>query len=391
MTWSSVAGPPSTATLAVGMYSVLVFMTQRLLWPLTAARRDPRPVPAGHGVVPAHLRAAGDRARDPPRGSATTCPSRSRGEVRFDDVTFSYHRPLPGDDGTPTPTTGDADRAVLRGFSLRRARRRDPRDRRLDRIGQVDGAEAAAAPLRADRGTITLDGVPIEQLTFSSLRGATGLRAPGRVPVPRHRARQHRLRPTRGHRRADPARRRAGRGRRRSSGDAARATTAWSANAARSSRAASVSASPSPGRILRDPAVLLLDEATSAIDNETEAAIQESLAHVSIDRTTIVIAHRLSTIRHAHRIHVMEAGRIVEAGTHDELVAGTACTRRCGGSRPARPTPGRLTDRPGRRSSFASGSPPAAQCTHDRGAIVRQMHTGSPIQARAPVGTAHAH
>jgi ATP-binding cassette subfamily B protein len=73
--------------------------------------------------------------------------------------------------------------------------------------------------------------------------------------------------------------------------------------------------------LLRDPAVLLLDEATSAIDNETEAAIQESLAKVSVDRTTIVIAHRLSTIRHAHRIHVMEAGRIVEAGTHDELVA----------------------------------------------------------------------
>ena len=73
--------------------------------------------------------------------------------------------------------------------------------------------------------------------------------------------------------------------------------------------------------ILRDPAVLLLDEATSAIDNETEQAIQESLAHISIDRTTIVIAHRLSTIRHAHRIHVMEAGRLVEVGTHDEMLA----------------------------------------------------------------------
>ena len=61
--------------------------------------------------------------------------------------------------------------------------------------------------------------------------------------------------------------------------------------------------------ILRDPAILVLDEATSAVDNETEAAIQRSLAHVSADRTTIVIAHRLSTVRHAHRIHVLEAGR----------------------------------------------------------------------------------
>ncbi len=72
--------------------------------------------------------------------------------------------------------------------------------------------------------------------------------------------------------------------------------------------------------ILRDPAILLLDEATSAVDNETEAAIQRSMAKVSADRTTVVIAHRLSTVRHAHRIHVMEAGLVVEAGTHDELV-----------------------------------------------------------------------
>ena len=72
--------------------------------------------------------------------------------------------------------------------------------------------------------------------------------------------------------------------------------------------------------ILRNPAILVLDEATSAVDNETEAAIQRSLARVSADRTTIVIAHRLSTVRHAHRIHVLEAGEVIEAGTHEELV-----------------------------------------------------------------------
>jgi ATP-binding cassette, subfamily B, bacterial len=72
--------------------------------------------------------------------------------------------------------------------------------------------------------------------------------------------------------------------------------------------------------ILRDPAILVLDEATSAVDNETEAAIQRSLARVARGRTTVVIAHRLSTVRHADRIHVLEAGQLVEAGTHDELL-----------------------------------------------------------------------
>ncbi len=73
--------------------------------------------------------------------------------------------------------------------------------------------------------------------------------------------------------------------------------------------------------ILRDPAVLILDEATSAVDNETEAAIQRSLTEVSRGRTTVMVAHRLSTVRHADRIWVLAGGRVVDAGTHDELVA----------------------------------------------------------------------
>jgi ATP-binding cassette subfamily B protein len=57
------------------------------------------------------------------------------------------------------------------------------------------------------------------------------------------------------------------------------------------------------------------------VDNETEAAIQRSLAKLVIGRTSLIIAHRLSTVRHASRIHVIEAGRIVESGTHDSLLA----------------------------------------------------------------------
>jgi ATP-binding cassette subfamily B protein len=72
--------------------------------------------------------------------------------------------------------------------------------------------------------------------------------------------------------------------------------------------------------VLVDPPILILDEATSSVDNETEAAIQRSLARLVVDRSTIVIAHRLSTIRHADVIHVVENGRVVESGTHEDLV-----------------------------------------------------------------------
>ncbi|MEM6954337.1 MAG: ABC transporter ATP-binding protein [Myxococcota bacterium] len=72
--------------------------------------------------------------------------------------------------------------------------------------------------------------------------------------------------------------------------------------------------------LLRDPPVLILDEATSAVDNETEAAIQRSLEEVTGQRTTLIIAHRLSTVRNADRIHVLDAGQVVESGSHDELI-----------------------------------------------------------------------
>jgi ATP-binding cassette subfamily B protein len=73
--------------------------------------------------------------------------------------------------------------------------------------------------------------------------------------------------------------------------------------------------------ILRDPAILVLDEATSAVDNETEAAIQRSLTKVTKGRTSIVIAHRLSTVRDADRIWVLEAGHITESGNHEQLLS----------------------------------------------------------------------
>ncbi|HEY3159079.1 MAG TPA: ATP-binding cassette domain-containing protein, partial [Vicinamibacterales bacterium] len=77
--------------------------------------------------------------------------------------------------------------------------------------------------------------------------------------------------------------------------------------------------------ILRDSPILILDEATSALDAESEMLVQDALSNLMQNRTSFVIAHRLSTVRRADEIVVLEHGRIVESGSHDELLArGTA-------------------------------------------------------------------
>jgi subfamily B ATP-binding cassette protein MsbA len=72
--------------------------------------------------------------------------------------------------------------------------------------------------------------------------------------------------------------------------------------------------------ILRNPPILILDEATSALDTESEKLVQEALTRLMQNRTSLVIAHRLSTIQHADEIVVLQQGRIVERGTHEELL-----------------------------------------------------------------------
>jgi subfamily B ATP-binding cassette protein MsbA len=72
--------------------------------------------------------------------------------------------------------------------------------------------------------------------------------------------------------------------------------------------------------LLKNAPILILDEATSALDTESEQMVQKALDNLMVNRTTFVIAHRLSTVLHADLIVVIEAGRIVESGTHDDLL-----------------------------------------------------------------------
>ena len=226
------------------------------------------------------------------------------GRVRFEDVTFSYKE----------------GRKALDGVTLEAA----PGEM-IAFVGPSGAGKSTIANLiprfyEPDSGAITVDGHDIRSVTLASLRGQIGL-----VPQEtmlfsttiRENIRYGRLDAT----------------------DAEIEEAARAANAhdfitqlehGYDTQIGERGVSISGGQrqriaiaraILKDPRILILDEATSALDTESEKIVQAALDNLMVGRTSFVIAHRLSTVFHADRIYVIDAGRIVEQGTHEELLA----------------------------------------------------------------------
>ena len=228
------------------------------------------------------------------------------GEVRFDHVSFAYHRGHAG----------------ARRCQLHRRGRQDDRDRR--RLGRrQDDADRAAAAFLRRRGAAPspIDGQDIAKVTKQSLRRSIAyvsqqpylfegtIRDNIRYGRPDATdAEVEEAASDRPGRRVHP----------RSSRTATRRRSARTALTLSGGQRQRLSIARA---IVRNAPILLLDEATSALDNESEARVQAALAEVMKGRTTIVIAHRLSTVINADHIVVLAHGRLVEEGTHRQLIA----------------------------------------------------------------------
>ncbi len=289
-------------SLNVGAYGVLVFLTQRLLWPLTGLAEVidlfERAMASTRRILdllaePVHVRDEGGKALEAP----------VKGNVELDKVSFHY------------PSSG----AGIRDISLT-----VPAGNTLALVGATGSGKSTLIKLLLrfydpSNGEIRIDGQPIRDLSLNSLRGAIGLVSQD-VYLFEGTIRENLAYGNPAATDADII-------------DAAKTAEAWSFIEALpegldtpvGERGVRLSGGQrqrlSLARaLLKDPPILVLDEATSAVDNETEAAIQRSLKRIGHNRTVIMIAHRLSTIVDADSIAVIEGGKVLEQGTHRELL-----------------------------------------------------------------------
>lgn len=293
----------ASGSLAVGTYSVLVFLTQRLLWPLTRLGQ----------TFDLYQRAMASITRvmdllDTPiaihSGENALSLSSIKGEVSLNNITFAYNQR----------------EAVIRNLDLH-----IPAGQTIAIVGATGSGKSTLVKLllrlyEVQAGNITVDDQDIREIVLWDLRRGIGL-------VSQDVFLFH------------------GTVRENISYGSPDATISQIKDAAKSAEAEEFIQQLPDGydtvvgergqklsggqkqriaiarAILKDPPILILDEATSAVDNETEAAIARSLEKITQNRTTIAIAHRLSTIRHSDCIYVMEQGKLIEQGTHEELIA----------------------------------------------------------------------
>ena len=288
--------------LAVGSYSVLVFLTQRLLWPLTrlgqtldlyqrAMASTNRVMDLLHTPIAIHS------------GNMDLPAAAIRGEVELRNITFAYGERQPALDNLSLHIEAGKTIAI---------------------VGSTGSGKSTLIKLllrlyEVQEGTITLDGIDIRDILLYDLRRGIGLVSQDVFLF--HGTVRENIAYGSPHASLSEIKEAAKvaeaddfimelpqdydtivgeRGQKLSGGQRQRLAIARA--------------------VLKNPPILILDEATSAVDNETEAAIGRSLEVITKNRTTIAIAHRLSTIRHADRIVVMERGRLVEQGKHEELL-----------------------------------------------------------------------
>ena len=285
--------------LSVGAYSIIVFITQRLLWPLTRLGQ----------TFDLYQRAMASTSRvldllDTEVGLVEGDLELNdvQGSISFDSIQFSYPER----------------ESVLNDISLE-----IPSGATVGLVGSTGSGKTTLVRLLLRfhdpiNGSVKLDGHEVSTLTLSSLRGAIGLVSQNTTLFPGT-IRDNVLygRPGASEEEVLEAAR------------IAEATSfidelpsGWDTDIGEEGHRLSGGQRQRLAiarAVLKDAPILILDEATSNVDNETEAALQRSIEHLSVDRTTLIIAHRLSTVRNADMIAVLEGGKITELGTHEEL------------------------------------------------------------------------
>lgn len=289
--------------LTVGTYSVLVYMTQRLLWPLTRLGQ----------TLDLYQRAMASTNRvmnllDTPitihSGDISLPLENIPGEIIFDHITFAYNQR----------------EAVIKDFNLK-----IDAGSTIAIVGSTGSGKSTLVKLllrfyEIQSGRITIDGIDLRSIVLYDLRRAIGLVSQDvflfhgsvreNIAYGNTQARENDIIEAAKIAEAHEFIMELPQGYDTIVGERGQKLSGGQRQRLSIARA-----------ILKNPPILIFDEATSAVDNETEAAIARSLNRITDDRTTIMIAHRLSTIRHVDRIYVLEKGKIVEQGTHEELTS----------------------------------------------------------------------